>query len=134
MSAGLVSSRLPGSEAPDSNDSGFYRTLGHTGEKVSSIGMGGFHLGKPDLSEADSIKLIHAGVDGGINFLDNSWDYNKGESEKRMGKALAQNGYRKRVLLMTKIDGRTKEEANKQIEESLRRLQTDHIDVLQHHE
>jgi len=132
MGAGIVGSNTGG--AAESNDDGFYRVLGHTGEKVSCIGMGGFHLGKSTLSEADAIKLIHSGVDRGINFLDNSWDYNKGESEKRMGKALAQNGYRKRVLLMTKIDGRTKEEANKQIEESLRRLQTDHIDVLQHHE
>ncbi len=115
-------------------DDGFYRTLGHTGEKVSCIGMGGFHLGKPEVSEGDAIKLIHSGIDRGINFMDNSWDYNKGESEKRMGKALAQGGYRKRVLLMTKIDGRTKEEANKQIEESLKRLETDHVDVLQFHE
>lgn len=96
--------------------------------------MGGFHLGKPDTPEATAIQLIHSGIDRGINFMDNSWDYNKGESEKRMGKALAQGGYRKRVLLMTKIDGRTKEEANKQIDESLKRLQTDHVDVLQFHE
>jgi uncharacterized protein len=134
MGAGIVASGAGSGSAADSNDNGFYKTLGHTGEKVSCIGMGGFHLGKSSLSEADAIKLIHSGVDHGINFLDNSWDYNKGESEKRMGKALAQDGYRKRVLLMTKIDGRTKEEANKQIEESLRRLQTDHVDVLQHHE
>ena len=131
MSAGLVTS-TGGSGA--GADDGFYRTLGHTGEKVSCIGMGGFHLGKSELSEGDAIKLIHSGIDRGINFMDNSWDYNKGESEKRMGKALAQGGYRKRVLLMTKIDGRTKEEANKQIDESLKRLETDHVDVLQFHE
>jgi aryl-alcohol dehydrogenase-like predicted oxidoreductase len=111
-----------------------YRTLGQTGEKVSCIGMGGFHLGKPDISESDCIKLIHAGVDRGINFLDNSWDYNNGDSEKRMGKALKQADYRKRVFLMTKIDGRTKEAAAKQIDESLKRLQTDHVDLLQFHE
>jgi uncharacterized protein len=134
MGAGIATSSLGSGAAPESGDSGFYKTLGHTGEKVSSIGMGGFHLGKSSLSEADSIKLIHSGIDQGLNFLDNSWDYNKGESEKRMGKALAQNGYRKRVLLMTKIDGRTKEEANKQINESLTRLQTDHVDILQFHE
>src|SRR3954453_7906215 len=134
MGAGIVASGAGSGSAADSNDNGFYKTLGHTGEKVSCIGMGGFHLGKSTLSEADSIKLIHSGVDQGINFLDNCWDYNKGESEKRMGKALAQEGYRKRVLLMTKIDGRTKQEANKQIEESLKRLQTDHVDVLQFHE
>jgi uncharacterized protein len=111
-----------------------YRTLGHTGEKVSCIGMGGYHLGKPTLSEAEAIKLIHAGVDRGINFLDNSWDYNEGESERRMGKALRQNGSRGRVFLMTKIDGRTRESAAKQIDESLQRLDTDHVDLLQFHE
>ena len=121
----------PASAAPTKN---FYRTLGHTGEKVSCIGMGGFHLGKPHLSEAESIKLIQSGIDRGINFMDNSWDYNDGASEERMGKALAKNGYRKRVLLMTKIDGRTKASAEKQIGESLKRLQTDHVDVLQFHE
>ncbi len=111
-----------------------YRQLGSTGELVSAIGLGGFHLGKPGLAEAGSIRLIHAAVDRGINFLDNSWDYNEGQSELRMGKALAQGDYRKKVFLMTKIDGRTKETATAQINESLRRLQTDHIDLLQHHE
>ncbi len=132
MGAGLVAAG--GSPGAAAENDGFYRTLGHTGEKVSCIGMGGFHLGKSDVQESVAIKLIHSGIDRGINFMDNSWDYNKGESEKRMGKALAENGYRKRVLLMTKIDGRTKEEANKQINESLKRLQTDHVDVLQFHE
>lgn len=111
-----------------------YRTLGRTGEKVSCIGMGGFHLGKPAISESQAIKLIHAGLDRGINFLDNSWDYNDGDSEKRMGKALKQGGYRQRAFLMTKMDGRTKESAAKQIDESLRRLQVDTIDLLQLHE
>jgi len=121
--------------AGGAGDSGIpYRTLGHTGEKVSCIGMGGFHLGKPAISESDSIKLIHSGVDRGINFLDNSWDYNNGDSEKRMGKALKQSDYRKRVFLMTKIDGRTREAAAEQIDESLKRLQTDHVDLLQFHE
>jgi aryl-alcohol dehydrogenase-like predicted oxidoreductase len=96
--------------------------------------MGGFHLGRREVGASDAIKLIHAGVDRGINFLDNSWDYNDGASEKRMGDALKQDGYRKRVFLMTKIDGRTKEAATKQIDESLKRLQTDHVDLLQFHE
>ena len=130
MGAGLVA----GSGSAAGENEVPYRTLGHTGEKVSCIGMGGFHLGKQELSESDATQLIHKGVDHGINFLDNSWDYNKGESEKRMGKALNQNGYRKRVFLMTKIDGRTKEAAAKQIDESLSRLQTDHVDLLQFHE
>ena len=110
-----------------------YRTLGRSGERVSAIGMGGFHIAQHGLSEAESIRLVRAAIDRGISFMDNSWDYNEGESEVRMGKAL-QDGYRRKVFLMTKIDGRTKEVAKKQIETSLRRLQTDHIDLVQHHE
>src|SRR6266513_1247352 len=72
-------------------------------------------------------------IDRGLNFMDNSWDYNDGQSEIRMGKAL-RDGYRQKAFLMTKIDGRTKKEAAKQLDESLRRLQTDHVDLLQHHE
>ena len=133
MGIGLTRAGL--GSAGDAGGTGMpYRVLGHTGEKVSCIGMGGFHLGKPDIGEADAIKLIHSGVDRGINFLDNSWDYNNGDSEKRMGIALNQDGYRKRVFLMTKIDGRTEEAAAKQIDESLKRLQTDHVDLLQFHE
>jgi uncharacterized protein len=110
-----------------------YRTLGRTGEKVSAIGMGGFHLGQHGLTEEDSILLLRAGIDRGITFMDNSWDYNEGQSEIRMGKALKE-GYRQKVFLMTKIDGRTKEVAERQIETCLERLQTDHIDLVQHHE
>jgi aryl-alcohol dehydrogenase-like predicted oxidoreductase len=110
------------------------RTLGHTGEKVSCIGMGGFHLAHPGLGEADALKLIHSAIDRGITFMDNSWDYNDGESERRMGKALKQDDYRRRAFLMTKIDGRTKNSAASQINESLSRLQTEHIDLLQFHE
>ena len=84
-----------------------YRTLGRTGEKVSAIGMGGFHLAQHGLTEEDSIRLVRAGIDRGITFMDNSWDYNEGQSEIRMGKAL-KDGYRQKVFLMTKIDGRTK--------------------------
>jgi len=109
-----------------------YRQLGRTGEQVSVIGLGGFHIGM-NMSESDAIQLVRAAVDRGINFMDNSWDYNNGESEIRMGKAL-QDGYRQKVFLMTKLDGRTKESATKQLDESLRRLQTDHVDSIQHHE
>ena len=108
------------------------RTLGRTGEKVSIVGLGGYHLGM-QADEQESIRIIHAGLDGGINFLDNCWDYNGGESEIRMGKAL-RDGYRQKAFLMTKIDGRTKAAAAQQLDESLRRLQTDHIDLLQFHE
>ena len=111
-----------------------YRALGSTGERVSAIGLGGSHIGKPALSGSESIRLIHQAIDRGITFMDNSWDYNEGQSEMRMGEALSQGGYREKVFLMTKIDGRGKEEASRQIETSLERLKTDHIDLLQHHE
>ena len=110
-----------------------YRALGTTGEHVSLVGMGGFHVGKPD-SDAEGIRLVHAGIDRGINFMDNCWDYNNGNSEVRMGKALGQGGYRQKVFLMTKIDGRTSASAASQIDQSLTRLQTDHVDLLQFHE
>ena len=122
-----------GDKSSASTDGVIYRTLGRSGERVSAIGMGGFHIGQPALSESDSIRLIRSAIDRGINFMDNSWDYNEGRSEIRMGKAL-KDGYRDKAFLMTKIDGRTKKEAQKQIDESLKRLQTDRLDLLQHHE
>ncbi len=109
------------------------RTLGRTGVKVSVIGLGGWHLGFKYIDEELSIRMIRHAIDNGINFMDNCWDYNDGASEKRMGKAL-KDGYRDRVFLMTKIDGRTKKDAAKQLDESLERMQTDHIDLVQHHE
>lgn len=109
------------------------RTLGRTGVEVSLIGLGGWHLGFNAINEQLSIRIIRTAIDNGINFMDNCWDYNDGASEIRMGKAL-KDGYRDRAFLMTKIDGRTKEAASKQLEESLQRLQTDHIDLVQHHE
>jgi len=110
-----------------------YRILGRTGQRVSAIGLGGYHIGRSDISEPDAIQLIRAAIDRGINFLDNCWDYNDGVSEIRMGKALA-GGYRNRVFLMTKIDGRTRAVAAQQIDESLQRLATDHVDLMQFHE
>jgi aryl-alcohol dehydrogenase-like predicted oxidoreductase len=110
-----------------------YRVLGHTGERVSPIGLGGWHLGLPNVGEQLSLRIIRTAIDRGINFMDNSWDYNGGASEMRMGKAL-RDGYRDKVFLMTKIDGRSKQEATRQLDESLRRLQTDRIDLVQHHE
>jgi len=109
------------------------RRLGHTGEMVSMLGLGGYHLARPNVEEAESIRIVRAAIDNGLNFLDNCWDYNDGQSEVRMGKAL-RDGYRGRAFLMTKIDGRDKKPAAHQIEESLRRLETDHIDLLQFHE
>jgi predicted aldo/keto reductase-like oxidoreductase len=108
-----------------------HRTLGRSGEKVSIIGVGGYHLGRP--SEKEAIRIIRTALDNGVNFLDNCWDYNDGVSEERMGKAL-RDGYRQKAFLMTKIDGQTKKAATDQLSESLRRLQTDHIDLLQFHE
>jgi aryl-alcohol dehydrogenase-like predicted oxidoreductase len=109
------------------------RMLGRTGETVSAIGVGGFHIGLPELAESESIRIIRRAIDNGINFLDNCWDYNGGASEIRMGKAL-RDGYRQKAFLMTKIDGRTKESAGRQIEECLLHLQMDHIDLMQFHE
>jgi predicted aldo/keto reductase-like oxidoreductase len=109
------------------------RVLGCTGVETSIIGLGGWHVGFKWIDEQLSIRIIRSAIDHGINFMDNCWDYNEGASETRMGKAL-QDGYRDQVFLMTKIDGRTKQEASKQLDESLRRLQTDHIDLVQHHE
>jgi aryl-alcohol dehydrogenase-like predicted oxidoreductase len=109
------------------------RTLGHTGVAVSLIGLGGWHLGFKSNADELATRIIRTAIDNGINFMDNCWDYNEGASETRMGKAL-KDGYRERVFLMTKIDGRTKQDAAKQLDESLKRLQTDHIDLVQHHE
>jgi uncharacterized protein len=128
----VVSSLLPRAWSAELKNGIPYHTLGNTGEKVSCIGLGGYHLGKQS-DEQESITIIRTGLDEGINFLDNCWDYNAGVSEIRMGKAL-RDGYRKKAFLMTKIDGRTKAAATSQIEESLRRLQTDTIDLLQFHE
>jgi predicted aldo/keto reductase-like oxidoreductase len=108
------------------------RVLGRTGEKVSLIGLGGYHIGMGS-DEQESIRIIRTALDNGVNFLDNCWDYNAGVSEERMGKAL-RDGYRQKAFLMTKIDGQTKQAAAQQLDESLRRLQTDHIDLLQFHE
>ncbi len=109
------------------------RTLGRTGVAVSLIGLGGWHLGFKHIDDELATRMIRTALDSGINFMDNCWDYNEGASEERMGHAL-RDGYRERAFLMTKIDGRTKQEAAKQLDESLKRLQTDYIDLVQHHE
>src|SRR3989454_1341809 len=108
------------------------RALGRTGEKISAIGLGGYHIGVPR-DDQEGILIIRKAIDRGINFMDNCWDYHNGGSEERMGRAL-RDGYRQRVFLMTKIDGRTRASVAKQIDESLRRLQTDHVDLMQFHE
>ncbi len=108
------------------------RVLGKTGVRVSRIGLGGAHIGKQS-DEEESVRIIRSAIDRGVTFLDNAWDYNGGKSEDRMGKAL-RDGYRQKVFLMTKLDGRTKRAAVDQLEQSLRRLQTDVIDLVQVHE
>jgi aryl-alcohol dehydrogenase-like predicted oxidoreductase len=131
--AGLLAGTVPSAWAEETRSGEMiYRQLGRTGEKVSAIGVGGYHIGVPQ-DEAEGIRIIRTAIDRGVNFLDNCWDYHDGGSEVRMGKAL-RDGYRDRAFVMTKIDGRTKTAASRQIDESLRRLQTDRIDLMQLHE
>lgn len=118
---------------PENSQSVPRRSLGSTNETVSAIGLGGYHIGFSRLSEKEAVHLIRFAIDNGIDFLDNSWDYNDGASEKRVGKALKE-GYRKRAFVMTKIDGRSRKSAAKQLDESLSRLDCGHIDLLQFHE
>jgi len=130
MAAAGLAAQLSGQTT--SSDGMIYRTLGSTGERVSAIGLGGAHAGGIK-DEAESIRVMRSAVDRGITFFDNCWDYGKGLCEVRMGKAL-RDGYRSKVFLMTKFDGRTKESAAQQIDESLARLGTDHLDLVQFHE
>ena len=110
-----------------------YRVLGKTGEKVSLLCLGGYHIGQKKLTVAESVKIIRTAIDEGVNFLDNAWEYNEGVSEERMGLAL-QDGYRDKVFLMTKHHGREAKKAQAHLEDSLRRFKTDVIDLWQFHE
>lgn len=111
------------------------RPLGKTGEMVSAICLGGHAATNPSkMSEGESVKLIHRAVDEGITFMDNCWDYHDGVAEERMGKALAEGGRRDKVFLMTKVCGRTAKEAQSNLEDSLKRLKTDRLDLWQFHE
>ena len=130
VATGLLAGAVP-AWAGESESGIPFRRLGRTGEKVSAIGLGGYHIGVPK-DEQEGIRLIRSAIDRGITFMDNCWDYHDGGSEVRMGKAL-RDGYRQKVFLMTKIDGQTKASAARQVEESLQRLQTDHIDLMQFH-
>jgi len=130
--AGAQSSTIPANNPRPEAPGMIYRNLGTTGERVSAIGLGGYHIGKGPDAQAN-IQLIRQAIDKGITFLDNCWDYNDGISEVRMGQAL-RDGYRQKVFLMTKMDGRTKASYNTQLEQSLGRLQTDIIDLVQFHE
>ncbi len=133
LSSNATAQNAPGQTTDKKDSNGMiYRQLGSTKERVSAIGLGGFHISVPK-DEAEGIHIVRSALDRGITFLDNCWDYADGVSEVRMGKAL-RDGYRQRAFLMTKFDGRTAKAAAQQIDESLRRLQTDHIDLIQFHE
>src|SRR3954447_11462280 len=129
-----LAASLPAAGAPQGSRTGdmVYRQFGKTGIKVSAMGLGGSHIGSPK-DENEGIRIIRSAIDHGMTFMDNCWDYHDGKSEVVMGKAL-RDGYRQKVFLMTKFDGRTKAATAKQIDESLKRLQTDHIDLMQFHE
>jgi len=102
--------------ALDEHPQMLYRPLGSTGEKVSAVGVGGFHLASERVDERLAVRIVRTAIDRGITFMDNCWDYNAGASEMRMGKAL-RDGYRDQVFLMTKIDGRSRKEATRQLED-----------------
>ncbi len=131
IAAASLAAAVPAAAQETRSGDMIYRTLGRTGVKVSAIGLGGYHIGNP--SEAEGIKIIRTAIDRGMTFMDNCWDYHDGDSEVRMGKAL-RDGYRQKIFLMTKFDGRTKDSTAKQLDESLKRLQTDHLDLIQYHE
>jgi predicted aldo/keto reductase-like oxidoreductase len=131
--AALSTTIAPHADAVDAASGMPYRTLGRTNARVSLVGLGGHHIGRNYVSPEESTRIVRTGLDSGINFLDNCWDYNNGVSEERMGVAL-KNGYRQKAFLMTKLDGRTATAAQQQLEQSLKRLQTDHLDLIQIHE
>jgi aryl-alcohol dehydrogenase-like predicted oxidoreductase len=109
------------------------RDLGRTGIKVSLLCLGGWHIGSVK-DEKEAIRIMHAALDGGMTFFDNAWDYHDGHSEEVMGKALAMSGKRKQCFLMTKNCGRDPKTIRQHLEDSLHRLQTDVIDLMQFHE
>ncbi len=134
--AGVAAAAVAGGAAQVTTNSGKIplRALGNTREMVTMIGLGGYHAAAPPKSEAESVALIQRAVDEGITFLDNAWDYMDGMAEERMGKALSQGGRRDKVFLMTKCCGRDAKTAQSNLEDSLRRLRTDHLDLWQFHE
>jgi uncharacterized protein len=135
--AGLATAALVASTAESAhgqNAAGIpLRPLGRTGQSVTMICLGGYHS-SVHANEQDSIRLIQRAVDEGITFLDNAWDYHNGGAEERMGKAISQGNRREKVFLMTKCCGRTAKDAQSHLEDSLRRLRTDHLDLWQFHE
>lgn len=110
------------------------RPLGNTGVSVSTLCLGGWHLGQPQIADADAIRLMHAAIDAGFTFFDNAWDYHDGRSEELMGRALADGGRRQKVFLMTKNCARDAAGTRQHLDDSLRRLRTDYLDLWQFHE
>ncbi len=131
-SAAIAASILPLSSGSYKSRSLPKRVLGRTGEKVSILGVGGFHVGADFLTNEVAIQIIRTAIDGGVNFMDNAWAYKKGRSEIIMGEAL-KDGYRKKVMLMTKLMARTVDDAKQQLETSLKRFQLDSVDLMQFH-
>jgi uncharacterized protein len=110
------------------------RVLGRTGVQVPIICLGGWHIGQPAIGDAEAERIMHAAIDNGLTFFDNAWDYHEGRSEEIMGNALATGGRRQKVFLMTKNCGRDAAHSKQHLEDSLRRLKTDVIDLWQFHE
>ncbi len=133
--AAVTAASLLGTARGDEKNEGGIplRPLGRFGQMVTMIALGGHHSTRHE-QEKESIRLIQRAVDEGIHFMDNCWDYHDGIAEERMGKALAEGGRRDKVFLMTKVCGRSAKEAQSNLEDSLRRLKTDHIDLWQFHE
>jgi predicted aldo/keto reductase-like oxidoreductase len=129
---GLCAAGLPSQSVWASNEAVPRRPLGKTGESISILGIGGHHLGQIE-NEQEAIRFVREAIDNGVTFMDNAWEYHKGRSEELMGKAL-QEGYRKKAFLMTKHHGRDKKTAIKHLEDSLRRLKVEQIDLWQFHE
>src|SRR5580704_12165701 len=129
----LAAAGARGGGAPDNQEQVPHRPLGTTGVQVSALGVGGYHLGSMK-DQKESMELVARALEAGIDFFDNCWEYHDGISEQRLGEAL--KGKRDQAFLMTKVctHGRRKDVAMKQLEESLRRLQTDHVDLWQIHE
>jgi predicted aldo/keto reductase-like oxidoreductase len=134
LAAGAALAVAAGTHADDASDKGLpTRPLGKTGEKVSIICLGGWHI-RAVKDDDEAIKIMHTALDEGLTFFDKAWDYHDGGSEEIMGKALAMDGKRKKCFLMTKNCGRDAKTVQQHLDDSLRRLRTDHIDLVQFHE
>ncbi|MFO0807265.1 MAG: aldo/keto reductase [Gemmataceae bacterium] len=134
VAAGAAAGLASVATADDATSKGLpTRPLGKTGERVSCLCLGGWHIGDVK-DKAEAVRIMHTAIDEGMTFFDNAWDYHDGGSEEIMGQALAAPGKRKQVFLMTKNCGRDAKEVKQHLDDSLRRLKTDRIDLVQFHE